>query len=51
MTGVMSLLPLALLGGVVAWVFFRVRRAERQQAAERARPSHAPLASNGRRHP
>ncbi|MEW5743210.1 MAG: hypothetical protein AB1938_30120 [Myxococcota bacterium] len=30
MTAVMSLLPLALLGGVVAWVVVRVRRADHE---------------------
>ena len=38
MTGVMSLLPLALLGGVVTWVVLRVRRADREAAAELTPP-------------
>jgi hypothetical protein len=38
MTGVMSLLPLFMLGGVVTWVVLRVRRADREEAAELTPP-------------
>lgn len=34
MTPIMSLLPLALMGGVVFWIFRRVRNADRDEAAE-----------------
>jgi hypothetical protein len=34
MTGVMSLLPLLMLGGMVTWVVLRVRRADQQDAVE-----------------
>lgn len=36
MTPIMSLLPLALMGGVVFWIFRRVRNADRDEAAEPA---------------
>ncbi|MCC6338065.1 MAG: hypothetical protein IT380_29235 [Myxococcales bacterium] len=35
MTGIMSLLPLALLGGVVTWVVLRVKRADAESPDER----------------
>lgn len=45
MTPIMSLLPLALMGGVVFWIFRRVRNADRDEAAEPvvdAAPAAAP---------
>lgn len=41
MTPIMSLLPLALMGGVVFWIFRRVRNADRDEAQPDA-PSAAP---------
>lgn len=43
MTPIMSLLPLALLGGVVAWVVVRVRNADRDEPrADEAPPASTP---------
>ncbi|MEW6431142.1 MAG: hypothetical protein AB1730_06500 [Myxococcota bacterium] len=46
MTPIMSLLPLALLGGVVAWVVVRVRHADRAEApapADEAQATSTPV--------
>lgn len=42
MTAVMSLLPLALLGGAVAWVVLRVKRADEAEAREAASAPESP---------
>lgn len=45
MTPIMSLLPLALMGGVVFWIFRRVRNADRDEPVEpelNATPAPAP---------
>lgn len=42
MTAVMSLLPLALLGGAVAWVVLRVKRADEAEAREAASTPEPP---------
>jgi len=39
MTGVMSLLPLAMLGGVVTWVVLRVRKADQQEQGDAPAPA------------
>jgi hypothetical protein len=48
MTGIMSLLPLTLLGGVVVWVVLRVRRADREDTDETAPLAAVPVASEPR---
>ena len=44
MTGIVSLLPLAMIGGVAGWLYRASKQRDADEAAQRATPGPAPRA-------